>query len=180
MQASVALHVLDRRPEQAEVALGVIRDASKEGLDELRSLVAVLRDEHRRRREPTATLHSLDEVLERTRTAASRRQGRHRGRATAADRRRAGGVPHRPGSHHERPQARRRQSVRVVLDYRDVELDVQVEDDGRGLGWRRHRPGAAWPGMRERAQSLGGTLHVDRSSLGGTRVAAVLPLRGGP
>ena len=183
MQASVALHVLDRRPEQAEVALGVIRDASKEGLDELRSLVAVLRDEQQAApREPTATLHSLDEVLERTQTAGLSVDkvvtGAERPLPTAVELAAYRIVQEAITNVLRHADASR---VRVVLDYRDVELDVQVEDDGRGLEVAATSlTGSGVLGMRERAQSLGGTLHVDRSSLGGTRVAAVLPLRGGP
>ncbi|MBO0704934.1 MAG: histidine kinase dimerization/phosphoacceptor domain-containing protein, partial [Candidatus Dormibacteraeota bacterium] len=37
MQAGVALHVLDRRPEQGKAALEAIRDSSKEALEELRA-----------------------------------------------------------------------------------------------------------------------------------------------
>jgi len=43
VQAGVALHLLDQRPEQARVALAVIREASKDALRELRSVLDVLR-----------------------------------------------------------------------------------------------------------------------------------------
>jgi signal transduction histidine kinase len=57
--------------------------------------------------------------------------------------------------------------------------ELEVVDDGRGL------PGGAVPGvglrsMRERAESLGGVLTVDRRWPRGTRVRAALPLGGGP
>ncbi|MBA3338285.1 MAG: histidine kinase dimerization/phosphoacceptor domain-containing protein, partial [Geodermatophilaceae bacterium] len=44
LQAGVALHVLDRRPEQAEIALTAIKQASKDSLDELRATLAVFRN----------------------------------------------------------------------------------------------------------------------------------------
>lgn len=44
LQAGVALHVLERRPEQVEGSLAAIRATSKEALDELRSTLAVFRD----------------------------------------------------------------------------------------------------------------------------------------
>ena len=44
MQAGVALHVLDKRPEQAEESLRAIRQTSKDALAELRSTLAVFRD----------------------------------------------------------------------------------------------------------------------------------------
>src|SRR5690606_35820984 len=43
MQAGVALHVIDRRPEQARLALEAIRDTSKHALDDLRGTLAVFR-----------------------------------------------------------------------------------------------------------------------------------------
>ncbi|CAI7978442.1 Integral membrane sensor signal transduction histidine kinase [Frankia sp. Hr75.2] len=43
LQAAVALHVLDRRPEQAQVALEAIRRTSVDALDELRATLALTR-----------------------------------------------------------------------------------------------------------------------------------------
>ncbi len=43
LQSAVALHVLDRRPEQAQVALEAIRRTSVDALDELRSTLALTR-----------------------------------------------------------------------------------------------------------------------------------------
>ena len=55
-------------------------------------------------------------------------------------------------------------------------LEVQVVDDGVGTGatWM---PGVGLASMRERASELGGTLSVEASPEGGTRVLAKLPLR---
>ena len=41
MQAEIALHLLPRKPEQAEAALTAISRTSKEALDELRVTLAV-------------------------------------------------------------------------------------------------------------------------------------------
>jgi two-component system, NarL family, sensor kinase len=59
--------------------------------------------------------------------------------------------------------------------WQDDCLHVEVTDDGRGLSaaWE---PGVGVTSMRERATQLGGTLHVDASPNGGTRVAATLPV----
>jgi signal transduction histidine kinase len=43
LQAAVALHVLDRRPQQAQVALEAIRRTSVDALDELRATLALTR-----------------------------------------------------------------------------------------------------------------------------------------
>ncbi|MGH3447503.1 MAG: sensor histidine kinase, partial [Nocardioidaceae bacterium] len=67
VQAGVALHVVDRRPEQVETALAAIKDASKEALTELRSLVDLLRDQGEAApRGPASMLGSLDELVDRT------------------------------------------------------------------------------------------------------------------
>ena len=67
VQAGVALHLVDRRPEQAQTALVAIKDASKEALVELRALVGVLRDETEAApRAPASMLASLDGLVERS------------------------------------------------------------------------------------------------------------------
>jgi signal transduction histidine kinase len=43
LQAGVALHLIDQQPEQARESLSTIKDASKEALVELRSILGVLR-----------------------------------------------------------------------------------------------------------------------------------------
>jgi signal transduction histidine kinase len=181
MQASVALHVLDRKPEQAEVALGAIRDASKEGLAELRSLVAVLRDEEQAApRAPTATLSGLDELMSRTEQAGLVVEkvvsGTERTLPTAVElaafrivQEAITNVVRHAGAHR----------TRILLHYGDEELGVHVDDDGRGVEVWGETTGTGVLGMRERAQALGGSLRVEASpDLGGTRVVAVLPLRG--
>jgi signal transduction histidine kinase len=85
-------------------------------------------------------------------------------------------------------------SVRVGLDYAARSLTVSVTDDGRGAArpgpsgfgrgatWPGHGREATWPGygiggMRERAQSCGGTLRTGAGSGGrGFSVSAVLPV----
>ena len=49
IQAGVALHLMDERPEQVRDALVTIKQASKDALVELRSIVGVLRRGRRRR-----------------------------------------------------------------------------------------------------------------------------------
>ncbi len=75
----------------------------------------------------------------------------------------------------------------VVVDYRGVGLRLEVTDDGRGLtrpdGSGLTRPDgpdgemAGWglTGMRERAESVGGTLEVTSEPGRGTRVRVSLP-----
>jgi signal transduction histidine kinase len=60
-------------------------------------------------------------------------------------------------------------------------LRLVVEDNGRGLGpFPRAadvRQGLGLIGMRERAQGLGGTFHIENAATGGTRISVTLPLQ---
>jgi signal transduction histidine kinase len=60
-------------------------------------------------------------------------------------------------------------------------LRLMVEDNGRGLGpFPRPveaRQGLGLIGMRERAQALGGTFHIENATTGGTRISVTLPLQ---
>ena len=67
--------------------------------------------------------------------------------------------------------------VAVRLDYRPGELEVTVDDDGRGMHEGQHVGGGhGLRGIRERAELYGGSLDVGRAALGGTRIRARLPV----
>jgi len=179
VQAGVALHLLDRKPEQAQTALVAIKDASKQALGELRSLVGILRDESvPAPRAPASMLDSLDDLAERTALAGLTV------RRTVA------------GTERPLPAAVQLAAVRIVqeavtnvvrhadgrhadvhLDYGADVLSVRVDDDGHG-GPRAAglQPGSGLRGMRERAAALGGSLTVGPAPAGGIRVEAVLPV----
>lgn len=178
VQAGVALHIVDRKPEQAQTALEAIKDASKEALVELRSLVGILRDvDEEAPRRPTGTLASLDDLVERTGHAGLKVRKTIRGDARP--------LP----SSVELAALRivqeaitnvvrhaRAASAEIVLAYDADALTVTIEDDGRGF-LPGESDGTGIVGMRERAETLGGTLEVGRGRTGGTRVHAALPLR---
>ncbi|HYF66236.1 MAG TPA: histidine kinase dimerization/phosphoacceptor domain-containing protein, partial [Herpetosiphonaceae bacterium] len=66
VQAGVALHLIDQQPEHARVALGVIKDASKDALRELRSVLDILRQVHEEPpRAPSAGLARLGDLVSR-------------------------------------------------------------------------------------------------------------------
>ena len=67
--------------------------------------------------------------------------------------------------------------VAVRLDYRPGELEVTVDDDGRGIHDGQDTGGGhGLRGIRERAELYGGSLDIGRGDLGGTRVRARLPV----
>jgi signal transduction histidine kinase len=69
--------------------------------------------------------------------------------------------------------------ARVLVRYAPARLDVEVEDNGRGLGSRANG-GHGLVGVRERVALYGGTVDLGPSSSGGVRLAASLPLPEAP
>ena len=65
--------------------------------------------------------------------------------------------------------------ARALIEERDDEVAVTVEDDGAGMLPQPSPRGFGIVGMRERAELLGGTLEL-RSGPGGSRVRAILPV----
>jgi signal transduction histidine kinase len=178
VQAGVALHLVDRRPEQAQTALRAIKDASKEALVELRALVGVLRDESEAApREPASMLDSLDAVIERSAYAGLTVHKTVEGQAhrlPAAVELAAFRIVQEGITNVVRHAGAR--SADVLLRYGPDMLTVRVDDDG-SAGPRVHslEPGSGLRGMRERAVALGGTLTVSAAPAGGVRVQAELP-----
>ena len=64
VQANVALEVMDRRPEQARIALSAIKDASRSALGEVRSVLTVLRGDRAAPRDPAPDLGRLAHLVE--------------------------------------------------------------------------------------------------------------------
>ncbi|BCJ33244.1 two-component sensor histidine kinase [Actinocatenispora thailandica] len=194
VQAGVALHLMDQRPEQARTALSVIKQASKEALGEMRSALAVLRGETYAAHSPTPGLDRLGELTGRL------------GSAGLAVRTTVTGSP-RPlpvevdlaayrivqeALTNVYRHARASEAV-VSLAYRPGQLTVLVTDDGTGDPTAAHPDGAGpvaaaepadasggngIPGMRERATALGGSLTAGPLPGGGFRVVATFPLGG--
>jgi signal transduction histidine kinase len=65
MQADVALHVLAKKPEQAQTALEAISRTSGNALEELRATLAIVRRSSDDDRSPTPSLGRLNDLLQR-------------------------------------------------------------------------------------------------------------------
>jgi signal transduction histidine kinase len=179
VQAGSAVHVMDRRPEQARDALLAIKAASSEALAELRSTIGPLRaDEHDPPRAPTPTLARLDPLLEMAARA---------------------GIPVEVavrGEPHPLPSAVDVACYRIVqesltnvvrhahaheatitLEYRPSFVELEVTDDGQnGAARGDGEPGHGIAGMRERAEAVGGRVEAGPRFAGGFRVWARLPI----
>jgi signal transduction histidine kinase len=180
-QAGVAVHVLDRRPEQALAALLAIKQASREALVELRATLGVLRQlgEQGGSRAPLPGLAQLDALVARAAEA-----GRHVEVAVEGERvelplavdlaaYRIVQEALTNVARHSGPA-----DARVRLAYGAGEVVVEVTDDGRGVAAGSHADGGGHgiAGMRERAVALGGELQAGPRPEGGFGVRARLPL----
>lgn len=192
MQAGVALHLLERRPDQLGPSLEAIRSTSKTALAELGSTLATLRGDalvdqrggtgEEREVEPPAGLGGLDHLV-----AALQAAGRtvHYDRPPADQLQLPVPVQHvalriaQEGLtnvvRHAAPDAR----ITLTLRREGRRLVVEVQDDGR-TAHAPYREGSGIAGMRERAAAVGGQVLVGPRSGSGFGVRVELPVDLGP
>ncbi|MFB6721276.1 sensor histidine kinase [Kribbella sp. NPDC056345] len=179
VQASTALHLADRQPEQAAPALAAIKEASKEALVELRSIVGILRQtDESAPRQPVAGLERLEHLVSRTSMAGlevhTAIHGESRPLPTGLDRAAFRIIQESLTNVVRHAKAT---TATVRIQYGEESLVIQVDDNGRSLAGAPTE-GNGIVGMRERATALGGTLATTRTPAGGLRVVATLPLVG--
>lgn len=177
MQADIALHLLGRKPEQAEQALVAISRTSTEALDEVRATLAVVRRTGADR-VPTPGLARLDDLVQRMIESGMQvdvhATGTPRPLPPAAEltcyrlvqESLTNVLRHAPGQ----PA-----TVRIVhgADAVTVEITnpVSAPPDGeRGAGF-------GLTGMSERVTALGGEFDAGPTRDGGFRVHATIPTR---
>jgi len=178
LQAGVAEHLLDARPEEARRSLAAIRQVSKTALDELRAEIGALRgDGEAAPRRPAPTLDALPGLV-----AAMRDAGleveldvRANGGAPLPDAVQAAGyriVQEALTNVARHAGGGARAGVRVARDHAGLELEVL--DDGQGVVTAPEE-GNGLAGMRERAAALGGRFEAGAAPGHGFRVWARLP-----
>lgn len=182
MQAGVALHVLERRPEQARPALEAIKTASKESLDELRGTLAVFRQPEGTRNGDAPT-HPLPGLAQLEDLVAAMTGGGlsvdlavegERNHLPAAADLAAYRIVQESLTNAARHAGPATATVRVSYEHGAVALEIT--DDGQGRSTVAPDPGGhGIAGMRERAAALGGTLEAGPRAGGGFRVHARLP-----
>ncbi|MDN5852933.1 MAG: sensor histidine kinase, partial [Actinomycetia bacterium] len=186
VQAGVTAHVLDKRPERARETLVAIEHTSSQALQEMRTILGVLRDD-KDGREPHAGMGQIDDLVAKARNAGL--DITYGGNSATT-------VPSAVGSatyrilqesltnviRHVGPTY-----VTVTVGYATDHLEISVIDQGPlfdhdGPAERREyldteaTSGRGLVGMRERCELLGG--HFDASPIpdGGFEVKARLPL----
>ncbi|MFI7893792.1 sensor histidine kinase [Streptomyces sp. CACIS-1.16CA] len=204
VQAGVAAHVMDKRPDQAKEALAHVRDASRSALNELRVTVGLLRQQGdpEAPTEPAPGLAVLGELVTTFRNAGLPVE------VACADRDRLPAavdlaayrvIQEALTNVRKHAGAGARAEVSVVRV--GATAEVTVLDNGRGSAGRRPGTGPAGGtgedgggpggpgdgdgqaggghglvGMRERVTALGGALTAGPRYGGGFRVHAILPV----
>ncbi len=179
VQAGVGLHLMEKQPAKAAEALASIKETSKTALDEVRSVLGVLRAEDGQ--DPNAPLVPEPDLSRLAGLAASVTS---QGVEVTLDCE----VTDAPKAaqlaiyrivqesltnvvRHAHASAAR---VTVVVEGDDYV--VTIGDDGAGMS-SAPVEGRGILGMQERAELLGGTLDVGRSADGGTLITARIPLK---
>jgi signal transduction histidine kinase len=178
VQAGVALYLIDDDPEQARHALAAIKGSSRELLREMRSTLGVLRGvDEAPPLLPAARLDRLDELVADSAAAGLPVEVQVHGepRPLPAGVDLAAYRIVQEALTNSRRHAHANHAV-VSLHYADDGLTVQVDDDGRAHPADPPPPnGNGLPGMRERAEALGGSLTAEAQPEGGFRVRGHLP-----
>ena len=184
VQAGVAAHVIDERPETAKSALLTIKETSRDTLRELRGILNVLRQfDDVESRQPAPGLAQLDLLVDTAARAGvpttATIEGTARPLPAAVDlaayriiQESLTNVIRHAG----------RASARVTVAYQPDRVVIEVSDNGRGAamqsdsnGWQE---GHGVAGMRERAVAVDGELDAGPQPGRGFRVRASLPTNG--
>lgn len=183
VQAGVGLHLMEKQPDKAKEALASIKDTSKTALDEVRTVLGVLRAEGGA--DPSAPLVPEPDLSRLPGLAASvTAQGVE---VRLDDRLPAEQVPkpvqlalYRIAQESLTNVTRHAEGATratISLERRDGFYRLEVRDDGNGSvqGTASEAGGRGVLGMRERAELLGGHLTAGPADGGGFVVVAELP-----
>jgi signal transduction histidine kinase len=187
VQAGVAVHVMDERPEEARAALVAIKTVSRDALRDLRSILGLLRQtDDAEPRSPVAGLAqvpALADNVRRTGVQVAMDLGEPNGRPLPSSvdltayrviqEGLTNVVRHAPGA-----------AATVTVRRQPGALLVEVADDGRTAAAAgaesRQGAGHGLAGMEERVRAAGGRLEAGARPGGGYSVRATLPLDEAP
>ena len=179
VQAGVGRHLMDTEPEKAADALDSIAKISRDSLDEVRSVVAALRDDEPPYK-PAPSLTDLPDLIETVRSTGLAVELKLPNDVEAIPRQ-AGAAVYRITREALTNVVRHAHAstASVQVDHHDGLVEVAIRDDGGGAGNGREPHsggGTGITGMRERAEALGGSLSAGPARDGGFLVTASLPV----
>ncbi|MEU8246520.1 histidine kinase [Nonomuraea sp. NPDC048916] len=181
VQASAARRVLASDPELAHEALSAIEHTGRMALTEMRNIVGVLRTDARAELGPQPGMRDLPALVEQMREAGLETRltiGGEPGPIPAGVDLAAYRLVQEGLTNSLRHAGAGARAV-VTVRHEPHELDVRVEDDGRGGGPLPGGPGHGLVGIRERVALYGGFLSIGPRSGGGFEVRARFPLKDG-
>ncbi|WP_010202845.1 sensor histidine kinase [Salinibacterium sp. PAMC 21357] len=185
VQAGVGLHLMNKQPEQAEAALTNIKRSSKDALDEVRSLLGMLRTESTGDDVDGAAVPPIPEP-DLSRLNSLVESVRSQGLDVQLDCEVSSETPtavqlalYRIVQESLTNIVRHANASRidVSVGYDGGDYLVTIADNGQGIDDSVENEGRGLLGMRERADLLGGTLLIGASMTGGGLVTARIPRR---
>ena len=190
IQAAAAERLIDRDPAAAKEAVATVRATARSALDDIRSMIGVLRHGDEAETAPAAGTDRLDDLVSYLRGAGvealldarsydSSRVPAHVDMALF-------GIAREAATNIVRHAGARTAMLRLALE--DGQARLVVEDDGRGgapvpspdpaTAAARAGGGHGIAGMAERVHLLGGAFSAGPKAGGGFRVVASIPVRG--
>ena len=180
IQAAAAQRLVDIDPEAAKEAIGDIRSVSKSALDEIRSMVGVLRGDEAAEKAPAEGTERMPDVVDYLRRAGLEVDYSDRGYDK-------GSVPAfvdmalfalaREAATNTVRHARASR-VNIVLRSSSTSAGLSFSDDGVGLDLEhaKEAPGHGLEGMGERIEALNGTFRIDGAPGRGCSLSADIPM----
>ena len=192
IQAAAAERLIDRDPAAAKEAIATVRATAKGALDDIRSMIGVLRcGDDAPETAPASGTDRLDDLVAYLRgagiDASLEAEGYRRAEVPAHVDMALFGIAREAVTNIVRHADARAVTMRLAVEAGRARL--VVEDDGTGCGLPASATTGALPqaadgkghgiaGMAERVHVLGGTFSAGDRAGGGFRVEACLPLKG--
>lgn len=180
VQAGVGLHLLESQPEKAGEALASIKATSKQALDEVRSVLGILRSDDSDASSaplvPEADLGRLPGLVESSRSATLdvHLDDRHTTVPSAGAQLALYRIAQESLTNIVRHSSAT--LARLELGENDADFVLRIEDNGQGVAADIGEvAGKGLLGMRERAELLGGRLEAGNRDGGGFVIMATIP-----
>ena len=179
VQAGVGRHLMSADPQKAAEALDSIAKVSRSSLDEVRAVVAALREDEPAYH-PAPGLADLPDLVETVRSTGLNVELRLPEHLETIPRQ-TGAAVYRITREALTNVVRHAHAstATVQVDHHDGRVELAIRDDGassNGEAGSGTTPGHGITGMRERAEALGGSLTAGASADGGFLVTARLPV----
>ena len=179
IQAAAAERLIDKDPPAAKEAIATVRAISKDALEEIRSMIGVLRSgDTQAETAPTVGTERMDDIVSYLNDAGMQvdydAAGFDRERVPAYIDVALFGIAREAATNIVRHAGASHASIRLSID--DDAVHLSIEDDGRGCGEEGAGNGHGIEGMKERVSLLDGTISAHNRAGRGFAVRVNIPL----